>query len=126
MAAFSSLPRALQDALHALDTARAEDDVTLLVGAPGSGKSTVLAEYVARHLDLDIVGPVMLYDAEAVNTPLSLLQALLLTQDVIYHGPTREGLILLRSKLRGRPFLLLDNGHRLAAHTLEMLRTLVE
>ncbi|MHB2017173.1 MAG: AAA family ATPase [Candidatus Xenobia bacterium] len=122
----SQLPRALQEALHMLDVARAQDDVTLLIGAPGSGKTSVLAQYAASHEANDIVGPVMLYDAEAVNTPLSLLRELLLTQDVIYHGATRDGLLLLLHKLRGRPFLLIDDAHRMASHSLEMLRILVE
>lgn len=114
-------------ALEELDTAIEEARntrgvVALVTATSGRGKTTLLRACAADDLD------VVLYRAEVVNTPRSVLCALLGTLGESWSGRTRGAFILLMEAMRqaGVRVILIDDAQRLARHTLDMLRAVQE
>jgi DNA transposition AAA+ family ATPase len=120
--------RAARQAWRALEASRASREVSLLLGAPGAGKSSILAAYLRRVNTARSLPAVLLYRAEVVNTPLSLVGALLERLGVRWNGTTRAGCELFAVLVRhfGVEQLLVDDTQALARNTLEMLRHLRE
>lgn len=110
------------DVFQAIDAAREARSVVLLVAEPGQGKTASLSEYAGRE------DSVLLHRAQVVNTPRSLVRALLWSLDTPWNGPTNNGFAVLRRRVAeyGIRIVLVDDVQRLARHTLDMLRALHE
>lgn len=116
--------------LHALlEHTRRTGTVSLALGQSGHGKTTLLRacclEASAGQLESR---PVLLHRAEVVNTPRSVLRALLRSLDMECKGRTDEAFSMLTAemRLRGVEAIVVDDAQRLARHSLDMLRGLHE
>lgn len=109
-------------AFQAIDQTVETGSVAVLVGAPGTGKTALLRAYAADR------GQVLTYRAEVVNTPRSIVQALLLQLGVVWNGNTRLGFMAFRhvAAEAGVRAVLVDDAQRLSRTTLDMLRALHE
>lgn len=113
----------------ALDEARAAGHVALLDGDTGIGKTVALRAYASLANEQAASGwPVLLYRAEVVNTPRSVVRALLLSLGAPWLGGTNNGFQMLREIIRedGVELIVVDDAQRLAAHSMDILRALHE
>jgi len=94
----------------------------MLTGDPGAGKTMLLRACAADRTD------VLLYRGEVVNSPLSLLKALLAQLGLVWHGGTRVGFMAFRQLARkaGCTAVLVDDAQRLTRSTPDMLRAIHE
>jgi hypothetical protein len=113
-----------QPAVHALDELRVRGGILLLLGGPGTGKSRVLEHYATTRPRALWAGPVLLYRTDVVNTPLALVSTLLWQMGVRACSDTRSGLRTLHDELPAGTLVLVDDAHRLALHSLDVLRRL--
>ncbi len=110
-------------ALEAFDLfARTADEVgatTVLLGNPGSGRSTLLAEHVRR----DGWGRAAMVPCPPAAGPVAFLQDILDRMGGGLARSGREGVELVLGRLRqgGLEVLLLDDAHRLYKPCLEVL-----
>lgn len=123
--------RAARQAHFFLESCRlTPPDVSLLAGAPGTGKSAVLAAY-AQEVGLGRRGPLSVVQVSCVPGlgPVGLLQSLLDQVLPGYRAPGgRQGLARLGNACRsqGVQLVTLDDAHHLFKTPLQMLRALHE
>lgn len=119
--------RATQEAHDVIEQTRAGRGVAVLLGETGSGKTTLLRAY-QRQTYAGGRPTVLLYRAEVVNTPLSMLRTLLAAFDVDWKGDTRDAFpaLTVEMRLHGVDAILVDDAQRLHAPTMDILRGLQE
>jgi DNA transposition AAA+ family ATPase len=120
---------ATQEAREALESLRRSGAVGVMLGDSGRGKTAFLRAYVLET-SAGAPGrtPVLLHRAEVVSTPLGLLRGLLGALDIMWEGTTRDAfpVLVAEMRLQGVEMIVVDDAHRLASHSFDLLRGLHE
>lgn len=102
--------------------------VTVMIGQTGSGKTTLLKSWVVDQMKDACPHGAVLYRAEVVNTPLSVLCGLLMALDTYWTGSTRDGFpeLCVQMRLHGVDTIVVDDAQRLSGPAMDVLRALHE